>query len=271
MMIKKWRQKKNGIDLPVPEQKCSTQMSPGRNPADVPKLSCSGQNQAVALRHELKHTMNPADCCALRAKLHLFFAYDDHADANGKYRIQSLYFDNPDNMVLRQKLDGVNNREKFRIRCYNNDPGFIRLEKKSKINGLCGKQAAMLTREECEYLIRGDIRWMRESGNPLLLELYTKMHYQMLRPGTVVDYERVAYVYRPGNVRITLDSHMQTGLAGKDLFNPDLPVLAACRPDIVILEVKYDDFLPDPVADIVRIPNRRQSPFSKYAAARIYG
>ncbi len=270
-MIKRWYQKQNGPDLPIPEQNRSIRVSPGRNHPDVPNLSYSGQNQAVALRHELKHTMNPVDCCALRAKLHLFFEYDDHADVNGKYKVRSLYFDNPDNMVLRQKLDGVNNREKFRIRYYNNDPGFIRLEKKSKINGLCGKQATMLTREECEYLIRGDSQWMRESGNPLILELYTKMHYQMLRPGTVVDYEREAYAYRPGNVRITLDSQIQTGLTRKDLFNPDLPVLAACRPDIAILEVKYDEFLPDLVADIVRISNRRQSPFSKYAAARIYG
>jgi len=114
------------------------------------------------LRHERKHPINPADCFALRARLRLIAGYDYHAGADGKYKVRSLYFDNPDDMALRQKLDGVDNREKFRIRYYDNDPSFIRLEKKTKINGLCGKRCAVLTREQCEYLIHGNIQWRKQ-------------------------------------------------------------------------------------------------------------
>jgi hypothetical protein len=233
---------------------------------------------AAKLRHELKHVISLADCFALRARLRVIADYDDHAGADGKYKVRSLYFDNPDDLVLKQKLDGINSREKFRIRYYNNDPSYIRLEKKIKVNGLCSKQSVQLCREQCGQIVHGEIRWMRDAGEPLLLELFSKMQYQMLKPRTVVDYEREAFVYRPGNVRVTIDSRIRTGVFSTDLFNQYMPVIPTGQQGIVtdqqgmvILEVKYDEFLPDIIADTLQIPNRQQSPFSKYAAARIFG
>ena len=182
-----------------------------------------------------------------------------------------MYFDNIHDKALREKIDGVNNREKFRIRYYNDNFSFIKLEKKSKINGLCNKQATSITKEQCESLLEGDIGWMKESKDPLILELYTKMNYQQLRPRTLVDYMREPFVYEPGNVRITIDSDIRTGLYTKDLFDLEAPMIRVDEANTMILEVKFDAFLPDVMADIIQTNHRRSSAFSKYAVCRMYG
>lgn len=165
--------------------------------------------------------------------------------AQGRYRIRSLYFDNLEDKALREKLDGVNHREKFRIRFYNGNTDVIHLEKKSKHGDLCAKQAAPISREACEALLAGDIRPLCRSGDPLLLELYAKMRYEGLRPRTLVDYLREAYVYSPGNVRVTLDWDVRSGVRCIDLFNLSAPTLRATEGGALLLEVKFDAFLPE--------------------------
>lgn len=229
------------------------------------------QKESLKFRHELKHTINRSDYYALISRLKAVAKRDGNVDETGKYQIRSLYFDNIHDKALREKIDGVNNREKFRIRYYNDDFSFIKLEKKSKINGLCSKQAASLTKEQCECLLEGDIGWMKESKDPLIMELYTKMHYQQLRPRTLVDYMREPFVYEPGNVRITIDSDIRTGLYAKDLFDLEAPMIGVEGSDNMILEVKFDAFLPDIMADIIQTNHRRSSAFSKYAVCRMYG
>lgn len=222
------------------------------------------------LRHELKHIVSEGDCLLLRQRLSGIASPDPHA-ANGKYRIRSLYFDNLDDKVLREKIIGVSNREKFRIRYYNDDFSYIKLEKKSKIHGLCQKDAVRVTKEECERILSGDIDWMLlDETRPLLQELHVKMRYQQLRPATVVDYLREPFVYRPGNVRVTLDSEIRTGLKSGDLFNQNLSSVPIVGGNPRILEVKYDAFLPDVIRDAVQVENRMVGTFSKYAACRCY-
>lgn len=222
------------------------------------------------LRHELKHIVSEGDCLLLRQRLSGIASPDPHA-ANGKYRIRSLYFDNLDDKVLREKIIGVSNREKFRIRYYNDDFSYIKLEKKSKIHGLCQKDAVRVTKEECERILSGDIDWMLlDETRPLLQELHAKMRYQQLRPATVVDYLREPFVYRPGNVRVTLDSEIRTGLKSGDLFNQNLSSVPIVGGNPRILEVKYDAFLPDVIRDAVQVENRMVGAFSKYAACRCY-
>lgn len=116
---------------------------------------------------------------------------------DGKYFIRSLYFDNPADKALREKLDGVNLREKFRLRYYNLDPSLIHLEKKSKQSGLGCKQSADLTPAEAQALVEGRLDWMMDSGRPLIQELYSKMRSQGLRPKTIVDYTPGAVCLRP--------------------------------------------------------------------------
>ena len=175
-----------------------------------------------------------------------------------------------ENRALREKLDGVDRREKFRLRCYDTDTSFIRLEKKSKRNGLCYKQSDRMSAQEVERLLQGDLVWMGRSDRPLVRELYYKMTTQGLRPRTLVDYRRKAYVYPAGNVRVTLDDDLRTGLGGVDLLDPQLPLVRAGDAP-TLLEVKWDEFLPDCVRMAVQLPNRRAGAFSKYAACRVYG
>ena len=146
-------------------------------------------------RHEWKHEITPGDLLVLRQRLRAVARPDSHA-ADGKYFIRSLYFDTPSDTALREKLDGVDRREKFRLRLYNGDTSLIRLEKKSKAGGLCSKESAALTREEAQAAADGALAWMPESGRPLVQELYHKMTCSLLRPKVIVEYTREAFVCR---------------------------------------------------------------------------
>ena len=220
-------------------------------------------------RHEWKIEITPADRVAIRQRMRAVAKPDAHAK-DGKYRIRSLYFDNASDKALREKIDGVNLREKFRIRYYNGDPSVIHLEKKSKINGLCNKVSAGLTAEEARRIVDGDVAWMAADARALVRELYAKMRAQGLRPKTIVDYDREPFVYAPGNVRVTLDYNIRTGLSRTDFLNADCATVPAGAAPI-ILEVKWDDFLPAIIRDAVQLPGRRAEAFSKYAQCRIYG
>ena len=220
-------------------------------------------------RHEWKHEISPSDRLALRARLGAVCRVDGHA-ADGRYFIRSLYLDTPDSKALREKLDGVGVREKFRIRLYNGDPSFIRLEKKSKRGGLGSKAGVRLRAEEAQAVVDGDYRWMRGSDRPLVTELFQKMTCQGLRPRTIVDYTREPFAFAPGNVRVTLDYDIRTGLRCVDFLNPScvtVPVPGAP----VILEVKWDEFLPSVIRDAVQLEGRHTAAFSKYAVCRTYG
>ena len=150
------------------------------------------------------------------------------------------------------------------------DTDVIHLEKKSKINGLCNKVSAPLSAEEAQRIVDGNIGWMANDSRALVRELYAKMRAQGLRPKTIVDYDREPFVYAPGNVRVTLDYNIRTGLSCTDFLNADCPTVPAGDAPI-ILEVKWDDFLPAIIRDAVQLPGRRAEAFSKYAQCRIYG
>ena len=223
----------------------------------------------IRYRHEWKHEINYMDLLTIRQRLRLIAESDSHA-VGGRYEIRSLYFDNLSDKALREKVDGVNMREKFRIRYYNGDTSLIKLEKKSKRSGLGTKYSAPLTAEEAQKIVDGDLDWMMDSDRPLVQELYCKMKYQGMAPRTIVDYTREPFIYRPGNVRVTFDYNIRTGLSCTDFLNPDCLTIPAGDAGI-ILEVKWDAFLPDIIRDIIQTPGRRETAFSKYAQCRIYG
>ena len=220
-------------------------------------------------RHEWKHEINQADRLVLVSRLSAVMKRDSHS-INGAYKIRSLYFDTPGDKALREKIDGVNIREKFRIRYYNLDTSFIVLEKKSKLNNLCSKESCRITEQEARRIVEGDIQWLASDERKLCVELYSKMITQGLRPKTIVDYTRDPFVYAPGNVRVTIDYNIRTGLNKTDFLNPETVTVPAGDSPI-ILEVKWDEFLPDIIRDAVGIPCRRVGAFSKYQQCRIYG
>ena len=220
-------------------------------------------------RHEWKHEISLSDLLVIRQRLRAVARADRYA-LDGSYRIRSLYFDNARDKALREKLDGVRNREKFRIRYYNEDLTMILLEKKSKADNLGSKARERLSLEEARAIARGDWDWMAHCGNPLTEELHRKMVTQGLRPKVIVEYRREPFLYDPGNVRVTLDYQLRTSPRCADFLSPDCVTIPAGRAPI-ILEVKWDAFLPDIIRDAVQLDGRHTAAISKYAACRIYG
>lgn len=223
---------------------------------------------STALRHEWKHHIDTAGLLALRARLWAVLQRDPHA-LGGSYQVRNLYFDNLADKALREKLESVNHREKFRLRFYNGDLSLLVLEKKTKTNGLCGKAQTPLSVEEARALLEGRHQELGASS-PLLGELRRKMGSQGLRPKAIVEYTREPFLYGPGNVRVTLDYNIRTALSPAGFLDPGCVTLPAADAP-VILEVKWDEFLPDLVRDLVQLPGTRTSAFSKYAACRLYG
>lgn len=223
-------------------------------------------------RHELKYQISEAEYRAIRARIAPVMRPDTHAGADGRYTIRSVYFDNYRDKALREKLDGAARREKFRIRYYNDDFSYIILEKKRKLNDLCQKEDAKISREEFLRILDGPQAWMLEHPAPLVRELYCKMKLEQLRPRVLVSYVREPYVYGPGNVRVTFDSEIRTSLFARDLASGVCSdIRAEDAPGGCILEVKYDGFLPEHIARLLQCGSLRRQAFSKYGASRRFG
>lgn len=220
-------------------------------------------------RNEVKHLITPGDRAALCAVMKTVAQLDPHAQAKGYYTIRSLYFDNLSDKALREKADGVNEREKFRIRYYDGNTSVIHLEKKVKRGGLGYKVACSITAQEVQRLLDGDTLWMAADKRGLVVELYAKMKAQGLRPKVIVDYERIPFVYGPGNVRVTVDYNIRSSLCCKDFLNPNAPTIPTGSD--MILEVKWDDYLPTVIRHAVQLKGRRETAFSKYGTCRMYG
>lgn len=227
--------------------------------------------EEVKFRHELKHYINFSDYISIKSRLRSIMNIDKNANENNEYKIRSLYFDNVYDKALMEKVIGAPKRDKFRIRFYNDNHEFIRLEKKSKIRGLCLKDSEKITKEECEKIINGDIEFLRDSNKKLFIDLYGEIKGNLLRPKTIVDYKREAYIYPIGNVRITFDKSIRTGLNNINMFDDNLPTIETIDNKYIVLEVKFDEFLPQIIRDIIQVRERRATSISKYEAARIYG
>ena len=239
-------------------------------------------------RHELKYKISYPDYLAMRSRLRPVMKADPHAAAGGRYLVRSVYFDNLNDKALREKIDGVAKREKFRIRYYNDDLSYIVLEKKMKIGSLCLKCSAPITEEECRKILsggrssvtdggrgslrNGDLSFMKEHPQELVRELYAKMTCQLLRPRVLVSYTREPFIYQAGNVRVTFDSDIRTSLFHQEFLTKEAAGISATdEPQDVYLEVKFDAFLPEVVQDLIRVKGIRQHTFSKYSASRRFG
>lgn len=226
-----------------------------------------GENMEKEYRSEQKHLLSEADICCLRSRLSGLMCRDVHAESSGVYRIRSLYFDTYTDRALAEKLFGTRFREKFRLRCYGEDYSHINLEKKIKNDMGTLKVSAPITSEDCSRLLCGDIDFLRYSEQELLRELYVKMKSELLRPKVIVEYSREAFVCPEGNVRVTFDTDIRSGLSSVDFLDRDL-LSVPLGAELNVLEVKYDGFLPEHIAAALNIADRSRCAFSKFAAAR---
>ncbi|WP_135555402.1 polyphosphate polymerase domain-containing protein [Paenibacillus cymbidii] len=219
-------------------------------------------------RHELKFYMNPLQYRIVRQQLRHLLDPDKNAGATGDYHIRSLYFDDIDNKALHEKLGGVRDREKYRIRIYNFSDTIIHVEKKIKRNEYIAKRKESLTRNMCDAVMAGDCEVLNRPDRPLLYDMYREMKTKLLRPKVIVDYVREAYVAKAGNVRVTFDKQLRTGLGATDIFNRNLGTVRALDDHLIVFEVKYDEFLPEYVRAAIQSEGLIRQSNSKYVICR---
>jgi len=229
--------------------------------------------QELKYRNEYKHVINKNHAAVLKSRLKALLKTDPFADENGEYFIRSLYFDTYEDKFLHEKLNGVPFRHKYRIRFYNYDTSVIKLENKIKKYNSATKLVANLTKEEVEKIFKQQYDFLKDSGDPMKTAFYQELNSEGLIPKTVVDYIRTPFIYPHGNVRITIDSNIRSpvGQIGiTDLFNPNTPTVSVFPDERCVLEVKYDEFLPDFIRKIVQTEGITTSSMSKYASCRMF-
>lgn len=224
----------------------------------------------IPLRHELKYLISPAELTVLRSVLRPVMQLDPNGNENNEYHIRSLYFDTLDDDALVDKVAGVGNRKKYRIRIYNFSDRVIKLECKSKYGELISKQSVSIPRELAEQLIACDPEGLQRMRHPLFHDVFREMRTHLLHPVVIVDYIREAYIHPAQEVRITFDKHLRTGLYSTDLFNPQIPTYPVFDAPIEVLEVKYDEFLPTYLQGILSGITAQRSAVSKYTHCRRY-
>ena len=226
-------------------------------------------------RHEIKYVCTEQEFKMIEARISQICRKDPHVGENGIYAIRSVYFDDCDNSCFYQNEDGVNNREKFRIRIYNGDASRITLECKQKVNGKNHKDSCQLTKEQCEAIINGTFSWnmiadyVPERGEKEVLNKFFLLYStRLMRAKVIVSYERTPFIYDTGNVRITFDRH----ITGSGKVNDFLKDTVDGRPIMPvgqhILEVKYDELLPDVLNNAMQLGRLQQATYSKYYICR---
>lgn len=228
---------------------------------------------AIPLRHELKYLLAPWQVDVLRRNLAPVLQLDPNAKkSGGEYHIRSLYFDTIFDDALFDKLSGVSDRQKYRIRIYNYSDQNIQMECKSKYGTLISKRSVKIPRELAEQIIACDPTGLETTSSGLLRDVYREMRTNLLHPVVIVDYWREAYLHPAETVRITFDRQLHTGLGSIDMFNEYLPTISPFDTDITVLEVKYDRVLPPYIAELLSwaAPEACRSALSKYTWCRRY-
>lgn len=224
----------------------------------------------VKYRHELKYIVSSAQIPLLKSRIAAIMHLDPHADSAGRYIIRSLYFDDYDNRCYYEKEDGTDPREKFRIRTYNNSPAVIHLECKRKERGKTLKTAAEITMEQANQAMEG-VSWSNiETLPPLLRKMKLQMDTRLLKPVVIVEYERFPYVYQNGNVRVTFDMNVSSSTDLLRFWDESLPKRPLMPPGMHLMEVKFDEYLPDFFYRGLNLGMLHQTAYSKYYLCRKY-
>lgn len=221
-------------------------------------------------RHELKYVCTEVELRQIHNRIHHLMKYDEHVGDNHTYQIRSVYFDYLDDRCYYENENGTDPREKFRIRMYNTDTKNLHLELKRKENGKTLKQSCSLTLEHCERILRNQPVPIAKENPAVLNKFLLQRQIAGLRPKVIVEYDREPFVYKNGNVRVTFDRNIRSSNAIQDFLKERLNMRLILSCGQHVLEVKYDELLPDFIYNNVQIPNLRQTAFSKYYLSRKY-
>ncbi len=227
------------------------------------------EEKQTPLRHELKFYINYNDYVMLRSSLKSLISADTNSDSDNSYYVRSLYFDDIYDSALTEKIAGSDYRKKYRIRIYNFRDDNIKFEKKYKVGQYVGKKSISLTRGECDSIIAGNCSFLLGRDEELAKEIYLEMKNNLLRPKVIVDYVREAYVSQIENCRITFDKDLKTSIMLKDIFDADAPMMPMYDTGIMVLEVKFDKFLPVTIKRVLNTINAAERcAISKYVISR---
>lgn len=218
-------------------------------------------------RHEVKQRINNLEMIIINDRIKNIMHLDEHT-INGEYEITSLYFDTQEDKSLKENLNGISKRSKYRIRYYNDNLNDIFLEKKCKESSLGYKLQTRINKEDVLKIINGNVEEISTKDN-LLIELLYKIKYETLKPKTIVKYKRIPYIYEAGNVRVTFDYDIRTSININE-FLKDKQLYIPIKDNTYIMEVKWDNYLPDIIKDLILIKGLNNSAFSKYVASRMY-
>jgi len=207
----------------------------------------------------------------LKARLPQIMSRDMHAGPSGRYEIRSVYFDDFRNSCFLDVENGTDPREKFRMRIYNHSDQRIRLELKRKEAGKTFKRSAPLTRQQADRLLAGRNLLWDEDMDPLLKKFYIWFETRAARPVVIVAYDRIPYVHPDGNVRVTLDLNIRASDRFDQFFQPDLPSRPIMPTGKQLLEVKYDQLIPDHIYRSIQTNQLQLTTFSKYYLCRKFG
>lgn len=220
-------------------------------------------------RHEIKYHISPLEANALSRKLAVVMRRDAHADPHtGEYTVRSLYFDDAYDSAFHDKLDGVPDRDKYRLRIYIREGSPVSMERKRKMGDRIEKTGARISLRLAEQLLRADPSNLESIGNPLLSDVAAQMRTKLLRPAVIVEYDREAFTYPVEDVRVTIDKRVRTGLTNRDLFDAELKTVDVMDGGDFVLEVKYNDYLPDFLAGLLWDVAAKRSAVSKYTLCR---
>lgn len=227
----------------------------------------------VRYRHEYKYPLSRGQVLIEKAKLSAVAELDVHARDLGYYNIRSIYFDDYDNSCFMDNENGADNRKKYRIRIYNCSAEIIHLEEKQKYHGMTRKLACEISKKQCESLMHGKIPADIGRNQQVLQKLALLMQTKLMEPKVIVEYDRVPYVYRSAdaNVRITFDQNIKAIREIGAFFDPDAGGRGVLPVGQALMEVKFDDFLPDEVYSLLQLNGLQASTFSKYYLCRKFG
>ena len=214
-------------------------------------------------RNEWKYLISTSEKDLLELRMRYILKKDPHAGEDG-YMIRSLYFEDYFNSAYEEKESGILMRKKYRIRIYDYSDRSIKLERKKKYGSYIYKESAPLTKEEFYKILNGEYEFLLTSKYPLCREFYIECISNLMRPRTIVDYERVPWIMDEGTVRITFDSDVRAAVGGYDIFDSTLPTLPVLEQGKTIMEVKFTEMLPQIVKDLL-LPNAQEfTAVSKY-------
>ena len=226
------------------------------------------EKKEIKFRHELKYLISAAELAMLRNRIQNLIPLDRHVGETGAYSIRSLYFDDYENSCYYENENGTDPREKFRIRIYNHSTDRITLECKRKERGKTLKTSCPLTIEQTRMLMEGRVLPDIANQPEVLRKLSLQMLTKRMRPVVIVEYDRIRYVYKNGNVRITLDTNVASSKEIHRFLDETIPKRPVMPAGQQLLEVKYDEYLPDFIYRNLQLHSLQQTAFSKYYICR---